>query len=647
MLGWSGWHGPEGAPGASVPIHHLGCPTAVKDALAEGCSIGSLSPAAGTFTALASSSLTTAGPASITGATTGGNSLTNLDLNGAINPLGHGVICDGVTDNTTNFQAAINAARQISSTGVGEVDIPGSCNTAANQALYIASGVTIPDNVIVKGLGGSCYVGAPCVEILCGATSGACVTSTSTHGAGLINVALKTTASGSSGLKLDGTFHFNVKGDAISGFANNGLWLTETASSAIYNYIRDSNISNNGLDLFLDGTASSSKAVGGNSFTDDQFTSSSGTYNIVGTSFSTAAGAAGYQNVYQNDFQSIDISLGNGSATVGIQSNATLNWTFENVTGESLLTQFQLNPGTVNFDVRGTEGAILGTSTTGVFTATGDDTYSICMGYLAGVGASKCWSTMPRIDQYDQPTALEDSTGQIGMGQRVNLLTFSQDFTNAVWTSSGITSVTNSATSPSGIASSASAAVLTSGGAAFFQQSFTFGSSIANTCWTGSVWMKTASGTARPQLILFDSAGTQLADGGLSSALITTSWNRYYVTGCASGGDTNTGIRFRPMYFSANAPVATVDIWGAQLSVTNGPMRYVPTVASTINDVAFGISTPALSTPPVTVSNLPATCQPGDIRTVQDWNGTNGTCTGGGADYTPVTCGASNVWYCP
>lgn len=526
---------------------------------------------------------------------TGPGSISPANLNGVINVLAQGVVCDGTTDNTTNFQAAINAARQISGTGVGIVNIPGSCNTSTNHSLYIASGVTIPDNVVVQGLGGSCYVGDPCVQIKCGMGSGACITSTSTHGAGLIDVNLFTSVSGSSGLKLDGTFHFNVKGDAISGFSNNGLWLAENSSSAIYNYVYDNNITNNGTNLFLDGTGNPAKAIGGNSFYDNQFTSASGNNNVVATSFSSVAGAAGYQNVYQNDFENTDLSLGNGSAITGFVSNATLNTTFENVTGESLQKLFVLNAGTNNFDVRGIEGAILSTSPFDVFSAVGDATYNVCMGYLAGVGGSKCFSTMPQIQQYTEPTAWQDPTGQIGVGALTNLMTHSEDFTNAAWTASGIASSGNTATSPAGVANGATAAVLTPSGAAFYQQAYTLGSSIAGTCWTGSVWLQAASGTARAQLALFDSAGAQLAIGGLASTMLTTNWKRVYVTGCASGADAQTGIRFRPLYFST-APTATINLWGAQLTETNGPQPYIKTVASTITTTAVGSINPSFAT---------------------------------------------------
>jgi hypothetical protein len=50
---------------------------------------------------------------------------------------------------------------------------------------------------------------------------------------------------------------------------------------------------------------------------------------------------------------------------------------------------------------------------------------------------------------------------------------------------------------------------------------------------------------------------------------------------------------------------------------------------------------------PVAVASLPSTCTAGDWMPVNNWNGTVGTCTGSGSDYTIATCGASNTWYCP
>lgn len=51
--------------------------------------------------------------------------------------------------------------------------------------------------------------------------------------------------------------------------------------------------------------------------------------------------------------------------------------------------------------------------------------------------------------------------------------------------------------------------------------------------------------------------------------------------------------------------------------------------------------------PSIAIASLPATCSAGQTQPVNNWNGTNGTCTGGGANSTTATCGASNTWYCP
>ncbi len=549
-------------------------------------SIGATTPAAATVTAL-----TAHGALALTGQSSGGNAVSPVDLNGMINVLDQGIVCDGSTDNNPSssgpLQTAIYTARAIAGTGTGEVDIPASCNASSGHQLNFSTGITVPDNITIRGLAGSAKDSNTVGVEMDYTGSGTAITSTSTHGVQLKNFRLRT-STGTDGILLNGTFAAVLDGLDVQGFSGNGYHYSVGGSSSIWNTLENSSASNNGTDLFLDGTAAAAKAVGGNLFLNDHFDKSSGTSNVVLTSFSASTAASGYDNVYQNNFVSPDISGGGGAVTVGLTSNASLNTTLSNVTAESLNTIYALNTGTVNFQALGSEGAVNANSTTGPISADGAATYNICWDFLGGIGTPECATQLTSKTSYSQPVTLQEQTDTVGAGKHPNLLLNSDAFSAGSWITSGITSVTdNNQPNQAGVPNSASAVVVTAGGASFIQQVYNKGSSVANLCYTGMVQARTASGTAHVQSLVTDGAG--ITDGGLNTVILTTTWTRLIVTGCAGGSDASTTITYRPIYFSSNAPTVTIYLADAQLVQSNVPAAYQPTGATayTATDVAL------------------------------------------------------------
>lgn len=225
MVGWSGWHGPQGGPGGGVPVHNVGCPAAAKDVLVEGCSVGSHSPAGGTFTALNSSSgalngtvgATTPAAGTFTNlAASGTNSITDTSGNGSSKTSGVCIdgICSGAAfgmavaniDNSTNLQSAINAAYE---TGTG---------SATRGRVLIAPDAT--GGTTYTFTSGVDFKDVP-VECQAGRNSG--------NSPGTFNITLNFTATSGLAIVHAGTF----KNCRVIGGATTGSGLTATITSIV------------------------------------------------------------------------------------------------------------------------------------------------------------------------------------------------------------------------------------------------------------------------------------------------------------------------------------------------------------------------------------------------------------------------------
>ena len=145
-----------------------------------------------------------------------------------------------------------------------------------------------------------------------------------------------------------------------------------------------------------------------------------------------------------------------------------------------------------------------------------------------------------------------------------NLLTYSNTFGNAVWTSTNVTLATGQ-TDPTGSKNATQFTISSSGsGTYLFQTSGTFAPNytpVASNTFTFSVWLKAAS-TQNVSLFINDQTNSTVVQSSFS---LTTSWALYQITGTTSGSVT----AFKVGVFDPTT-TATTYAYGAQFEV-GGP----------------------------------------------------------------------------
>lgn len=170
----------------------------------------------------------------------------------------------------------------------------------------------------------------------------------------------------------------------------------------------------------------------------------------------------------------------------------------------------------------------------------------------------------PRFDY--NPTTLA-SNGLLIEEQRTNLLTYSDQFDNVVWSRTGSVSITaNSDTAPDG---SITADRFVSTGGAFPQiaQAVT----LAAGDYTLSMWVR-SDGTSQIAQAL-------ILDGTAVSFTPTATWTRITVTKTGVLAGSRTAVVATN---SGTAPASSFYIWGAQLEAGSFATSYIPTVASQV-----------------------------------------------------------------
>ena len=176
---------------------------------------------------------------------------------------------------------------------------------------------------------------------------------------------------------------------------------------------------------------------------------------------------------------------------------------------------------------------------------------------------------LPTIDYSDGgPTLLLNP-------ERTNLVTYSEDFSNAVWTKqSGISVTTNQVIAPDGTLTAD--LVIGAGNSLGIYQANNapVSSSLPS---TKSIWMRGVNGGE--VVILKD---PHLTIGTLSCTL-TKSWQRFVLTETQTTGTAGLWV--------ASIPTTGIYLWGAQIENAPNASSYIPTIASTVTRALEGGTT--------------------------------------------------------
>jgi hypothetical protein len=205
----------------------------------------------------------------------------------------------------------------------------------------------------------------------------------------------------------------------------------------------------------------------------------------------------------------------------------------------------------------------------------------------------------PRFD-YD-PVTLAPK-GILIEEQRVNLVTYSEEFDNAAWAKSNSTITANSTAAPDGTATADTLVENTATSTHFTNRII---SASASTAYTQSIFVKAAErtrgllqifGNSGGSTVNFDlTAGTAVASGAYggwasASATITNFGNGWYrITNTATTNVGLTAINWGVYLADASGSGSYTGngtsgffIWGAQLEAGAFATSYIPTVASTV-----------------------------------------------------------------
>ena len=159
--------------------------------------------------------------------------------------------------------------------------------------------------------------------------------------------------------------------------------------------------------------------------------------------------------------------------------------------------------------------------------------------------------------------------------QRTNLVTYSEDFTNAAWNQNTATITANTTVSPDGT-QNADTATNVSG----TQIGQSQGGGVIGQSYTFSVWIKRLVGSGAIQIRDINNTAATIS--------VTSEWQRFQITGTAS----STTLR---AYFNITTIGDSIAIWGAQLEAGSYPTSYIPTTSASVTRVADAASKTGIS----------------------------------------------------
>lgn len=245
-----------------------------------------------------------------------------------------------------------------------------------------------------------------------------------------------------------------------------------------------------------------------------------------------------------------------------------------------------------------TSNSYLGDGTSGIyiFGAQLSDSASLDpYSYNFGAAPTSTAYYGPRFD-YD-PVTLAPK-GLLIEESRTNLLTYSSEFDNAIWSKVAVAIATNQRISPDGTLSMDT--ITLTGGAGYLQQTATTTSTVA---YNLSIFVYAASNKIR--IIAHDgatnictvtwssiSANTNTVSGIAANVTSTLVGNNIYrLSFSFIASSTTTNIRLQCLDSVGNPAIgATGDFWGAQLESGSFPTSYIPTTSAQVTRTADNAS---------------------------------------------------------
>ena len=156
--------------------------------------------------------------------------------------------------------------------------------------------------------------------------------------------------------------------------------------------------------------------------------------------------------------------------------------------------------------------------------------------------------------------------------QRTNLLTYSNDFSNGIWTKQAGTSIVpNNAISPDGLMNATK--VISNGSNGIYEAPIAVSTTVNN---TKSIYLKGVIGGETVLLLdPWQSINT-------TTCVLTTEWQRFTLSETQSGGEAGLWVK--------NIPSTGIYIYGAQLEQGSYATSYIPTVATSVTRNTDAIS---------------------------------------------------------
>lgn len=203
------------------------------------------------------------------------------------------------------------------------------------------------------------------------------------------------------------------------------------------------------------------------------------------------------------------------------------------------------------------------------------------------------------VARFDHNPLTFESLGLLVEEQRTNLVTYSEDYSNAAWADQGTSTQTkNVLISPSGTQTGNE---ITSGNAGYNGVGQFVAITSSSNSYTGACYLKAGSVTSVRLRLRFTggtttdgngffnlSAGTATADGNRTVTItpVGNGWYRCTIT----GADNNTGNTSSQLFIYSNIQEGNWYAWGAQLEVGAFSTSYIPTVASQVTRSADSAS---------------------------------------------------------